>query len=226
MQPKTVCLFSGGLDSTTLLYALRAQGHAILPFAVHYGQRHAKELQAAEVICQSLHLTLRIADMRHLGLFGLSSQTSPAVTVPLGHYADDTMKQTVVPNRNMVLLALATAYALQQEATAVAYAAHSGDHPIYPDCRPVFINAMREAMGVCDWQPVTLLTPFATWSKADIVTEGGRLGVPWAQTWSCYQGQTVHCGACGTCVERREAFVLAGVEDPTEYKGAPCVDAS
>jgi 7-cyano-7-deazaguanine synthase len=135
------------------------------------------------------------------------------------------MKTTVVPNRNMILLALATGHALSIGAQQVAYAAHSGDHAIYPDCRNEFADAMARAMALCDWSQVELYRPFVDWTKADIVRRGAELGVPFGQTWSCYKGGNKHCGRCGTCIERREAFDLAGVEDPTNYKpDAPSVD--
>ncbi len=130
------------------------------------------------------------------------------------------MKATVVPNRNMILLALAAGWAISQKADAIAYAAHGGDHAIYPDCRPEFAEAMRHAIGLADWHRVELLRPFVTLTKADIVRRGAELGAPLGSTWSCYRGGARHCGRCGTCVERREAFALAGVPDPTDYEAA------
>jgi 7-cyano-7-deazaguanine synthase len=128
------------------------------------------------------------------------------------------MRVTVVPNRNMILLAVAIGHAIASGADAVAYGAHAGDHAVYPDCRPAFAEAMAEAAGLCHYDPgVTLLRPFIDRTKADIVRLGAALGVPFALTWSCYEGGVRHCGRCGTCVERREAFTLAGVPDPTEY---------
>ncbi len=150
-------------------------------------------------------------------MLGGSSLTDPAVDVPLGHYEAENMKATIVPNRNMVFLAVATAWAISQKAQYIAYAAHSGDHAIYPDCRPEFADAMAQAIKLADWHPVELLRPFVSKTKAEIVKLGQELGVPYQWTWSCYQGGSVHCGACGTCIERREAFALAGVPDPTEY---------
>ena len=135
------------------------------------------------------------------------------------------MKSTVVPNRNMILLSVATGYALSIDAGQVAYAAHSGDHAIYPDCRNEFADAMAEAIRLCDWKTVSLARPFVTWSKADIVCRGKDLGVPFENTWSCYKGQAFHCGRCGTCIERREAFYLAKVDDPTTYaEDAPSIE--
>jgi 7-cyano-7-deazaguanine synthase len=136
------------------------------------------------------------------------------------------MKSTVVPNRNMIFLSVATGHALSIKAGQIAYAAHSGDHAIYPDCRNEFADAMATAIELADWEKVTLIRPFVDWTKADIVRRGAALNVPFVKTWSCYKGGDVHCGRCGTCIERREAFDLAGVTDPTRYANdAPNVDA-
>jgi 7-cyano-7-deazaguanine synthase len=216
-----VSLLSGGLDSTVLLFHLLDQGHVVTPLLVHYGQRHARELDAAIRICRLIDqdLTCQMADLQALApMLAGSSQTSPEIDVPEGHYTDLSMKATVVPNRNMLMLACAIACAVSRHAQVVAYAAHAGDHPIYPDCRPAFIEAMTQAARVCAWEPIELWAPFQSMSKTDIVRHGARLGVPFGDTWSCYKGQALHCGQCGTCVERQEAFLLAGVHDPTEYR--------
>lgn len=215
---QTILIYSGGLDSTTLLYWLHTRGDSVAALSIDYGQRHRRELAAAQQICVRLKVPWHRADLSALRpLLAGSSQTDDSVAVPYGHYAAETMKLTVVPNRNMLLLATALAWAVSQKADTVAYAAHSGDHAIYPDCRPVFVEAMQHAAALCDWHPVQIEAPFLPWTKADIVREGARLDVPFADTWSCYEGGAVHCGQCGTCVERREAFLLAGVDDPTEY---------
>lgn len=151
-------------------------------------------------------------------IFPGSSQTSEDVPVPEGHYAEESMKATVVPNRNMVLLSLATAWAVSLKAQYVAYAAHAGDHAIYPDCRPEFFGHLGEAIRRCDWHKVEPLSPFIRMTKSQIVKEGDKLQVPFERTYSCYKGGEKHCGKCGTCVERREAFSLAGVPDPTQYE--------
>lgn len=219
--PRTVLVFSGGLDSTVLLHHLLAEGHEVLALSVHYGQRHARELDAAAAIARRAGVRHEIADLRAVsGLLAGSSLTSADIAVPEGHYQEESMKATVVPNRNMILLALAAGWAISQKAGAIAYAAHGGDHAIYPDCRPEFADAMRHAIGLADWHRVELLRPFVTLTKAEIVRRGVALGAPLAATWSCYQGRARHCGRCGTCVERREAFELAGVPDPTDYEAA------
>lgn len=223
---QVVLIHSGGLDSTVLLHHLKAEGHGLRTLSVHYGQRHARELDCAATIARRLGVEHQLADLRSMSpLFGDNSLTSTTRAVPAGHYAEAAMKATVVPNRNMLLLAIATSWALALKADAVAYAAHGGDHTIYPDCRPEFAEAMARAIGLADWHRVELIRPFVSWTKAAIVRRGSELQVPFADTWSCYVGGALHCGRCGTCIERREAFHLAGVVDPTAYAAdAPTLD--
>lgn len=216
---KTVLIFSGGMDSCTLLYKLLSEGWEVFPLGVNYGQRHKKELICAREMCEELQLSYQIADMSGIThLINNSSQTSTDKPVPLGHYSEESMKLTVVPNRNMLMLAMAAGYAINIGADTVAYGAHFGDAAQYPDCREEFTIALEGALQLCDWTPIKLLRPFVNISKTDIAVMGNQLNVPFEKTWSCYQGQEVHCGACGTCVERREALYLAGVLDPTKYQ--------
>jgi len=218
MRMKTILIYSGGLDSTVLLYHLLAERAEVAALSVDYGQRHVREIDCARGICKRLGVDHREADLRALGpLFGGNSLTDRGTSVPHGHYAEETMKATVVPNRNMILLSVAAGWAIALRADNVAYAAHSGDHAIYPDCRRVFADALDAAIRLADWHEVTLHRPFVAMTKADIVARGAHLNVPFEQTWSCYEGGERHCGQCGTCIERREAFVLAGVFDPTPY---------
>ena len=221
-----ILTYSGGMDSTVLLHHMIAAGNSVRALSVDYGQRHGRELQSAAQICAALGVEHRIADLRTLGgIIGGSSLTSADVPVPDGHYAEETMKATVVPNRNMILLAVAAGWAMSVKADAVAFAAHSGDHAIYPDCRPEFADAVGHAIKLADWHSVDLIRPFIQLTKADIVRRGTELKVPFAQTWSCYKGGEHHCGCCGTCIERREAFYLAGVSDPTSYStNAPATE--
>lgn len=223
---KSVIIYSGGLDSTVLLYHLRAAGDHPHALSIDYGQRHRCELAAAARICEGCGVPHSTADLSSIQpLLAESSLTSPEIEVAEGHYTEATMKSTVVPNRNMIFLALATGHALSIGASRVAYAAHSGDHAIYPDCRNEFADAMAAAMALADWNTVELMRPFVDWTKAGIVRRGAELGVPFVQTWSCYKGGDLHCGRCGTCIERREAFALADVDDPTAYADdAPTVD--
>ena len=216
---KALVLFSGGLDSTVLATQLQADGVETRLLSIDYGQRHAKELDKAEKIAHALGLPHRILRLPDLGpLLGGSSLTDDQVELPEGHYAEESMKATVVPNRNMILLALAGGHALSIGFDTIAYAAHAGDHTIYPDCRPEFADAMEKALGLADWQNLNLHRPFVNFSKKELVRKGNELGAPLELTWSCYAGREKHCGKCGTCVERKEAFALAKVEDPTEYE--------
>lgn len=216
---RIVLIHSGGLDSTVLLYKLRADGHELRCLGIDYGQRHRRELDAGQVICRDLGVEYRIADLKGLRPLLAGSALTDDVPVPDGHYTDETMKSTIVPNRNMIMLSAAIGWSVSLKYDAVAYAAHAGDHTIYPDCRPSFVEAVRNVARLCDWRPIELLTPFADKTKADIVRIGAGLGVPFERTWSCYKGGQVHCGTCGTCVERREAFQKAGIADPTVYSG-------
>ena len=216
---KAVVLFSGGLDSTVLVYHLLNKGADLKLLSIDYGQRHEKELKSSSEIAESLGLEHEILRLPMLNnLLGGSALTDPSISLPEGHYAEDSMKATVVPNRNMILLSLAAGHAISLQFDTVAYAAHAGDHTIYPDCRPEFATAMDQALKLCDWNTVSLYRPFVQLSKHDLVRKGKELGVPFEKTWSCYAGNGKHCGKCGTCVERKEAFELVGLLDPTEYK--------
>ena len=214
---RIVVLHSGGMDSTTLLYwALKRGGYQeALSLGVNYGQRHERELQSALCTALSLGVTRQVVDLRGLAsVLPGSALTDRSVEVPRGQYEEETMRSTVVPNRNMILISVAAAIALAHEYDAVAYAAHAGDHAIYPDCRPEFFEAVEDALALCHYSPVILEAPFLEMSKADIAEIGYELGVPWDETWTCYEGGELHCGECSACVERSEAL---GASDPTLY---------
>lgn len=214
---RAVVIVSGGLDSVTLLHQAVFQRYDVLALSFHYGQRHFRELGCAAKASYRLGVAHRVVRIPFLGAFGGSALTDSTIEVPEGHYADESMKSTVVPNRNMVMLAIAASFAIAERADALLYGAHAGDHAIYPDCRPEFLSALGAAIGLADWHRVVLDAPFIQKTKAGIVGIGHQLGVRFDDTWSCYKGGAWHCGRCGTCVERREAFVLAGVADPTLY---------
>jgi 7-cyano-7-deazaguanine synthase len=215
---KAVLILSGGMDSTTLLYDLIRQQYEVHAITFNYHQKHANEIACAEKICRKLSIPHRIIDISVLNDLAPSCLTRDAWDVPEGNYADDNMKQTVVPNRNMVFLSLAASYAIGIGATRLCYAAHAGDHTIYPDCRPSFISAMGTAFHLCDWNDVILDAPYQYWSKGDIVKRGLTLGVDYSMTWTCYKGGDRSCGKCGSCDERLAAFKEAGVQDPLEYE--------
>ena len=220
---RAVMVVSGGLDSTTMAYSLRAEGYALVAVSFDYGQRHRKELAFAEQMAADLDAPWTLIDLHAAGVTSFltgSALTDESVTVPDGHYADDSMKITVVPNRNAIMLSIACALAVTRDAGAVAFGAHTGDHFIYPDCRPEFVRAFEAMVNVAveGLASIEILTPFLSMTKADIVRLGAELHVPFERTWSCYKGGAVHCGTCGTCYERREAFAVAGVTDPTVYE--------
>lgn len=216
---KTVAIVSGGMDSVTLAHHLAAMGHDLRLLSVDYGQRHKKELAFAAECADRLDVRHDIIDVSSITRLIATSSLTGDTPVPEGHYAEDTMRATVVPNRNMMMLSIATAVAVADEAQFVATGVHGGDHFIYADCRPEFIAATNAAtiVGNVGTGFRGVLAPFVHHDKAWIASEGDRLGVPWDRTWSCYNGGDVHCGRCGTCVERLEAFHLAGVNDPTVY---------
>lgn len=218
-----VAVVSGGLDSAMLAYHLRDIGWQLRLLSFDYGQRHARELDCAHRLAQRLAVAHDVVDLRAVGgLLSGSALTDDAVAVPEGHYTDATMRSTVVPNRNAIFVSVAVGVAVAERAQAVALGIHAGDHPIYPDCRPAFVDAAQALAHVANHGFIAdgfqLLTPLLHWSKSDIVRRAVEVGVPLADTWSCYRGGARHCGRCGTCVERREAFELANIADPTDYE--------
>ena len=217
---KTIVICSGGLDSVTLAYKIAKEQtlHSLLSF--DYGQRHKTELTHAAAIAKELGVPHNIIDISGVGAMLGGSALTDDIAVPEGHYAEDSMKITNVPNRNAIMLSIAYGVAVSQKADAVAAAFHGGDHFIYPDCRPPFAQsfAAMQNHALEGYADIKLLTPFITQTKADITAEGAALNVPFAKTWSCYKGGTHHCGRCGTCVERREAFAIANLTDPTTYE--------
>ncbi|MEW2918369.1 7-cyano-7-deazaguanine synthase QueC [Ruegeria sp. ANG10] len=217
---KTIVICSGGLDSVSLAHMVARDHQLTGLISFDYGQRHRKELDYAALCAQRLSVPHDIIDLRPVGAVLTGSALTDDVDVPDGHYAEDSMRVTVVPNRNAIMLTVAFGAAAARGADAVATAVHGGDHFIYPDCRPEFTQAFEtmQKHALDGYADVSLFTPFVHRSKADIVTEGARCDTPFAQTWSCYKGGEHHCGRCGTCVERREAFHLANVEDPTTYE--------
>ncbi|MEM8703315.1 MAG: 7-cyano-7-deazaguanine synthase QueC [Pseudomonadota bacterium] len=219
---KTLVICSGGMDSVTLAHRI-AQDHELAGLiSFDYGQRHRKELDFAATCAEELNTDHILMDISNIGRQLTGSALTDDVDVPDGHYAEDTMKITVVPNRNAIMLAIAFGIAASRGADAVATAVHGGDHFIYPDCRPAFTSSFEtmQRYALDGYAEISLFTPYVSISKADIAAEGLRLGVDYRNTWSCYKGGEKHCGRCGTCVERREAFHLAGGIDPTDYADA------
>ena len=219
---KTLVICSGGLDSVSLAHKIAAEQTLTGLISFDYGQRHKKELDFAQACARRLEVPHQIIDISAIGASLTGSALTDNVAVPDGHYAEETMKITVVPNRNAIMLAIAFGIAAAQKAEAVALAVHGGDHFIYPDCRPGFIDAFQTMQNHAleGYADIKLLAPYVHCSKSDIVVDGAKYRTPFAATWSCYKGGEQHCGRCGTCVERREAFHLAGIEDPTPYEDA------
>jgi 7-cyano-7-deazaguanine synthase len=212
---KTVLILSGGMDSATLLYDLVAHGDEVEAIGVNYKQRHGKELAYAADLCNGLGVRFDVLDLSSLsGFLTGSSQSDPNVPVPFGKYDEPSMKLTVVPNRNMFMLAAAGGVAIARKADRLAYGAHAGDHTIYPDCRPEFVDAMGRAFGLCDWHTLSLHAPYIDMTKGDICKRGAELAVPYEKTWTCYVGGDRPCGKCGSCTERAEAFEFVGIPDP------------
>jgi 7-cyano-7-deazaguanine synthase len=215
-----VMVLSGGMDSTVLAYYAKSLYRKVDLVSVDYGQRHRVELDHAARTASRLGARHDIVDLSGVrALLIGSALTDEEVPVPHGHYAADRMASTVVPNRNATLISVAYMAAVARGADAVLVGVHTGDHFVYPDCRPQFVTQLDQALAVGNegYGQVKLLAPFVHSSKTDICRLGENLGVKWEETWSCYEGGAEHCGRCGTCVERREAFKDAGVEDPTHY---------
>ncbi len=215
---KVVVLLSGGMDSVTALHEARRSHEVMGAVSFHYGSKHNdREIPFAAHHAEKLGIEHRVIPLAFIGELFKSDLLASGGEIPKGHYEEQTMKKTVVPFRNGIMLSIAAGYAESLEAHGLVIAAHAGDHAIYPDCREDFMKAMGEAIRLGTYAQVEVLCPFIAMTKADIARRGSELGVDYAQTWSCYVGGQTHCGECGTCVERREAFLLAGVSDPTVY---------
>jgi 7-cyano-7-deazaguanine synthase len=221
-KKRAVAIVSGGMDSVTLAYMLKSDGYDLDLLSMDYGQRHAKELGYARRCAARLSANFDVVNISDVGRLLGGSALTDDVEVPHSHYAAENMAVTVVPNRNAIMLSIAYGAAVARGASLVAAAVHAGDHYVYPDCRPGFVEAFdamqREAVEGFGDETLHLYAPFVEWTKAGIVELGAELGVPYEDTWSCYEGGELHCGLCGTCTERKEAFQLAGVPDPTEYR--------
>jgi len=215
---KVVVLCSGGMDSVTALYWAGRKHSLVAAVSFDYGSKHnSRELPYAAEHAARLGVRHEVVELPFVGRLFSSALLTGGSDIPEGHYADDTMRQTVVPFRNAIMLSIAAGFAESLGAEGLVIAAHTGDHAVYPDCREEFMRAMADAMRSGTYAGIQLLRPFIGFDKAGIAAEGGRLGVDFSRTWSCYKGGAIHCGQCGTCVERREAFIQAGLPDPTVY---------
>jgi 7-cyano-7-deazaguanine synthase len=218
---KTIVIVSGGMDSVTLAHYLKENGHDLHLLSFDYGQRHRRELECAAWQAEALGAEHTIVDISGLRPLLKGSALTDDVAVPHGHYEEESMRATVVPNRNAIMLSIAWGLACAEGAIGLACGVHAGDHHIYPDCRWPFLEALEEALQIGTeghgGERLTLFAPFVSRTKTDIAAIGAGLGVDFAHTWTCYEGGEKHCGKCGACVERKEAFRDAGVNDPTEY---------
>ena len=215
---KVVVILSGGVDSSVLLYDVVSTKNEVYALSFDYGQKHKKEIECAKETCKKLKVPHKIIDLKVLGEVAPSALTRKEWNIPEGDYNKENMSQTVVPNRNMCMLSLATAFAIGIKANYLYYGAHGGDHELYFDCRPAFVEAMKEVIALADQHTVELKVPYLHMSKVDIVNRGTNLGVDFKNTWSCYEGKEKACGKCGTCKERLGAFLDLGLSDPIEYE--------
>ncbi|WP_258241189.1 7-cyano-7-deazaguanine synthase QueC [Pseudidiomarina homiensis] len=216
---KVVVIYSGGMDSFTVLHRAIRDGHDVYALSFDYGQRHVKELTVAAEVTRGLNIPHKIVDITAINeLISNSSLTSTSTAIPEGHYEEASMQSTVVPNRNMILLSLAIGYAVSIGAEAVYYGAHSGDHAIYPDCRPEFVQRMNDVSRIANYEPIEIAVPYLTNDKAEILRDGLAMGLDYKNTWTCYNGRDKACGKCGACVERLEAFTANNTVDPLAYE--------
>ncbi|MDR5865643.1 7-cyano-7-deazaguanine synthase QueC [Halomonas koreensis] len=219
--PATVVIYSGGMDSYTVLHRALREGRRVHALSFDYGQRHARELDVARRVCRELDVPHQVVDITAIhGLIDASALTDAERALPDGDYAEANLRDTVVPNRNMVLLSLAIAKAVNIGADRVDYGAHGGDHVLYPDCRPEFVEAMNAVAGIANFEPVTIHAPYLRAGKDAILAEGLAMGLDYARTWTCYRGEALACGRCGSCRERLAAFAANGARDPLPYEDA------
>ena len=223
MNQKAVVIVSGGIDSSTLLFKTVNENYETYALTFIYGQKHWKEIESAKLICEHLRVSHKILDLSVLKeIFTGSALTDSGVAIPevpadVSHY--DTLKATIVPNRNSIFLSVAIGYAVSTGANRIFFGAHHSDRGIYPDCRPEFVEAFEAAERLATDSPDLIVdAPFAHMDKSDIVRLGSKLGVPYQKTWSCYRGDELHCGVCSSCRERKRGFTQSGVSDPTDYE--------
>ncbi len=218
IKEKVVVVYSGGMDSFTVLNRARKDGYDVYALSFDYGQRHSKELTFAKAVCDDLNIPHKIVDIRAINQLLAGSSLTDEIDIPEGHYEEESMKSTVVPNRNMILISLAVGYAVSIGAHKVYYGAHSGDHAIYPDCRPEFVEKMNDVCQIANYEAVEIYSPYLHDTKIDILTDGLNMGLDYSKSWTCYNGREKACGKCGACQERLEAFEKNKVTDPLPYE--------
>jgi 7-cyano-7-deazaguanine synthase len=214
-----IVLVSGGIDSVTALYDADQKYRVLVGISFHYGSKHNdREISFAAKHCLKLGVRHEVITLDFMNRLFKSDLLQSGGNIPEGHYEESSMKQTVVPFRNGIMLSIAAGMAESMDAQGLVIAAHSGDHAIYPDCREDFMKSIGDAIRLGTYAQIGVIRPFILMNKTEIIKRGKEFGIDYAQTWSCYKGGQIHCGKCGTCVERREAFILAGVNDPTIYE--------
>ena len=213
----SILILSGGMDSATLAYHLKVKKHNIHAITFNYNQRHKKEIESAKKVAKNLNIQHTILDISNIGNMLKGSSLTDDIATPHGHYAADNMKLTVVPNRNAIMLSIVYGIAVSEKSDIVATAVHAGDHFIYPDCRESFIKSLESTLQLGNDSKIELYTPYINYSKGDIALEGDKLSVLYQDTWTCYEGGDKHCGKCGACIERKEAFEINNIKDVTEY---------
>jgi 7-cyano-7-deazaguanine synthase len=218
MSDKIVVIYSGGMDSFTVLHDAVRTGKQVYAVSFNYGQKHSKELHYAQKVCDELAIPHKIVDITAVHQLLLGSSLTDDIEIPDGHYEEESMKSTVVPNRNMIMISLAIGYAVSIDAGFVYYGAHSGDHAIYPDCRPEFVRKMADVARIANYEPVEIVAPFLNASKGEILAQGLKYDLDYSKTWTCYKGRERACGTCGACQERLEAFSNNNATDPLSYE--------
>jgi len=218
MEKSALVILSGGFDSTTILYDVVNRGYKTEAISFIYKQKNIKEIEGAKKTCEKLNVPHRIVDVSCYNDLAPCSLTRDYIEIPELHYTDPLQTSTVVPNRNMIFIALAASYAISKKIPELYYGPHVEDYDTYPDCRPVFVEKISEVLKVCDEFAITLKTPLLYMTKADILRKGIELGVDHRYTWSCYYSRDKACGKCGSCINRLEAFNEVGISDPLEYE--------
>jgi 7-cyano-7-deazaguanine synthase len=217
---KVLVVYSGGMDSTTALYAAvdKYGRKNVKALTFNYGSKHnAKENECSKITCKKLKVRRYFIKLPFINKHFKSDLLKSGGEIPTGHYAADNMKKTVVPFRNGILMSIAAGFAESINCKYIVLGNHAGDHTIYPDCRESFTKPFAEAVREGTWNNIEFLSPFGLCNKIDIAYYGNLLGVDWANTWTCYSSGEIACGVCGSCSERKEAFEITGITDPTVY---------
>lgn len=224
MKHKTVVSLSGGLDSAVLLadeidFNRKNKIEVeILAVTFHYGSKHNQaENAAAARVAGHYNVRFRFINIDQV-MWGFKSAMMGGSSIPEGHYEAESMRQTIVPGRNLIFASILAGIAESIGAQDIALGIHAGDHYIYPDCRPAFVDSLRNTILCSSDHKVKVSTPFLLWSKEQIVARGLQLELPFHLTRTCYTDNPIACGRCGSCQERLEAFVLNNAVDPLEYQ--------